>query len=64
LWQPLQLRANDYIIFRQGDGLIPLWGAVPQGFINLGMSDNCHTLTFYLNNKNMTGQNKHYYQNR
>ena len=52
-----------YIIFGQGDGLLPLCGAVPQGFINLGISDNCHTLTFYLNNKNMTGQNKYYYQN-
>ncbi|MGI9012473.1 MAG: hypothetical protein ACR2F1_14985 [Nitrososphaeraceae archaeon] len=64
MWQPLQLRGNDYIIFGQGDGLIPLWGPVPQGFINLGISDNCHTLTFYLNNKNMTRQNKYYYQNR
>ena len=53
-----------YIIFGQGDGLLPLCGAVPQGFINLGISDNSHTLTFYLNNKNMTGQNKYYYQNR
>ena len=50
--------------FGEGDGLIPLWSAVPQGFINLGISDNCHTLTFYLNNKNMTGQNKYYYQYR
>ena len=55
---------NDYLIFGQGDGLIPLLGAVPRGFINLGISDNCHTLTFYLNNKNMTGQNKYYYQYR
>ena len=57
---------NDYIIFGQGDGLITLLGAVQQGFINLRISDNCHTLTltFYLNNKNMTGQNKYYYQNR
>ena len=55
---------NDYLIFGQGDGLTPLWGAVPQGFINLEISDNCYTLTSYLNNKNMTGQNKYYYQNR
>jgi pimeloyl-ACP methyl ester carboxylesterase len=42
-WLPLERWGNDFIILGQDDGLVPLRSAVPPGFINLGISDNCHT---------------------
>jgi pimeloyl-ACP methyl ester carboxylesterase len=41
-WLPLQ-RWGSSIIFGQDDGLVPIRSAVPPEFINLGISDNCHT---------------------
>ena len=42
-WLPLQRWGSDFVILGQDDGLVPLRSAVQQGFINLGVSDNCHT---------------------
>lgn len=42
-WLPIQRWGSDFIILEQDDGLVPLSSAVPHGFKNLGVSDNCHT---------------------
>jgi pimeloyl-ACP methyl ester carboxylesterase len=42
-WLPLQRWGSDFIILGQDDGLVPLRSAVPSGFKNLGISDDCHT---------------------
>jgi hypothetical protein len=46
-WLPIQRWGNNNIILGQDDGLVPLWSAAPQGFRNLGISDNCHTNLLY-----------------
>ncbi len=42
-WLPLQRWGNDFIILGHDDGLVSLWSAIPPGFVNLEISDNCHT---------------------
>jgi pimeloyl-ACP methyl ester carboxylesterase len=45
-WLPLQRWASDFLIFGGDDGIVPLWSAASQQFENIGVTDNCHTNLF------------------
>lgn len=45
-WLPLQRWASDFLIFEGDDGIVPLWSAASQQFENIGVTDNCHTNLF------------------
>jgi pimeloyl-ACP methyl ester carboxylesterase len=49
LWLPLQRWANIVLFWWEADdGIVPMWSAAPQGqgFVNIGITDNCHTNLF------------------
>jgi pimeloyl-ACP methyl ester carboxylesterase len=46
LWLPLQRWANIFLFWGADDGIVPIWSSAPQGFVNIGITDNCHTNLF------------------
>ena len=46
LWLPLQRWANIFLFWGYDDGIVPIWSSAPQGFVNIGITDNCHTNLF------------------
>jgi pimeloyl-ACP methyl ester carboxylesterase len=48
-WLPLQRWANIVLFWWEADdGIVPIWSSAPrgQGFVNIGVTDNCHTNLF------------------
>jgi hypothetical protein len=45
-WLPLQRWTSDFLIFEGDDGIVPFWSAASQQFENIGVTDNCHTNLF------------------
>src|SRR5215216_5938083 len=45
-WLPLERWASDFLIFEDDDGIVPLGSAASQQFENIGVTDNCHTNLF------------------
>lgn len=44
-WLPFE-RYGNLAIIGSDDGIVPLWSAAPNGFINIDNTDNCHTNLF------------------
>ena len=44
-WLPFE-RYGNVAIVEPDDGVVPLWSAAPNEFINIGATDNCHTNLF------------------
>jgi pimeloyl-ACP methyl ester carboxylesterase len=45
-WLPLERWTSGFLIFEDDDGIVPLWSAASQQFENIGVTDNCHTNLF------------------
>jgi hypothetical protein len=44
-WLPFE-RYGNLAIEELDDGIVPLWSAAPNEFINIGITGNCHTNLF------------------